>query len=51
MMNKAAVSKTNFKFLEAHLLVKRLIPDPVMLLSHTATRNTGALVRYNVTRV
>jgi len=26
-------------------------PDPVTLLAHTATLNTGALARYNMTRV
>jgi len=51
VMSKEADSKTNFKFLDAQLLVKRVKPDPVMLLAHTATLNTGALERYNMTRV
>jgi len=46
-----ADSKTAFKFLDAQLLVKRVKPDPVTLLAHTATLNTGALARYNMTRV
>jgi len=51
MMSKEADSKTTFKFLDAQLLVKRVKPDPVTLLAHTATLNTGALARYNMTRV
>jgi len=51
MMSKEADSKTPFKFLEAHLLVKGVKPDPVKLLAHTATLNTRALARYNMTRV
>jgi len=51
MMSKEADSKTTFKFLDAHLLVKRVKSDPVTLLAHTATLNTGALARYNKTRV
>jgi len=51
MMSKEADSKTTFKFLVAQLLVKRVKPDPVTLLAHTATLNTGALARYNMTRV
>jgi len=42
MMSKEADSKTNFKFLEAQLLVKRVNPDPFTLLAHTATLNTGS---------
>jgi len=51
MMSKEVDSKTTFKFLDAQLLVKRVKPDPVTLLAHTATLNTGALARYNLTRV
>jgi len=51
MMSKGADSKTTFKFLDAQLLVKRVKPDPVTLLAHNATLNTGALARYNMTRV
>jgi len=51
MVSKEADSKTTFKFFDAQLLVKRVKPDPVTLLAHTATLNTGALARYNMTRV
>jgi len=51
MMCKEADSKTIFKFLDTQLLVKREKPDPVTPLAHIATLNTGALARYNVTRV
>jgi len=51
LMSKEADSKTTFKFLYAQLLVKRVKPDPIILLAHTATLNTGALARYNMTRV
>jgi len=51
MMSKQADSKTTFKFLDAQLLVKRVKPDPVTLLDHTATLNTGGLARYNMTSV
>jgi len=49
-MSKEADSKTTFKLLDAQLLVKRVKPDPVTLLAHTATLHTGALARYNMTR-
>jgi len=51
MMSKAADSKTTFKFLDTQLLFKRITPDPVMLLAHTSTLNTGAIARYNMTGV
>ena len=51
MMSKEPDSKTTFKFLDARLVVKRVKPDPVKLLADTATFNTGALARYNMTRV
>ena len=41
MMSKEDDSKTSFKFLDAQLLVKRVKYDPVMLLAHNATLNTG----------
>ena len=31
--------------------MKRVKPDPITLLAHNATLNTGALARYNVTTV
>jgi len=51
MMSKEPNSKTTFKFLDSLLLVKRVKTDPVTLLAHTATLNTGARGRYNMTRV
>jgi len=51
MMSMEATSKTTFKFLDAQLLVKRVKPDTVAPLAHIATLNTGALERYNMTRV
>jgi len=51
MMSKEDDSKTIFKFLVAQLFVKRVKPDPVTLLAHTATLNTGALARYKMTSV
>jgi len=51
MMSKEADSKNTFKFLDAQVLVKRIKPDPVMLLAHTCTLNTGAVARYNMTSV
>jgi len=51
IMSKEADSKTTFKFLDAHFLVKRVKSDPVTQLTHNATLNTGALARYNMTRV
>ena len=51
MMSKEAGSETTFKYLDAQLLVRRVKTDPVTLLAHNATLNTGALARYNMTRV
>jgi len=51
MMSKDADSKTTFKFLDSHLLVKRVKPEPDTLLALIVTQNTGALERYNKTRV
>ena len=51
MMSKEVDSKTTFKFLGAELLVKRVKPDPVTLLAHTATLNTGSFARYNMSTV
>jgi len=51
MTSMEVASKTTFKFLDAQLLVKRVKPDPVTLIALTATLITGALARYNVTRV
>jgi len=43
MMSKEADSKTTIKFLDSQLLVKRVKPEPVSLVAHTATLNTGLL--------
>ena len=43
---------TAFKFFDAQLLVRRVRPNPVILLVHTATlKNRGSLARYNLTRI
>ena len=51
MMRMKGASKTTFQFLYAQLLVKRVKPDFVTTLAHIATLNTGAVARYNMTRV
>jgi len=51
MMSKEPDSKITFKFLDAQLLVKSVKFDHVTPLAHVATLNTGALERYNMTRV
>jgi len=51
MMSMEAASNTTFKFLDAQLLVKLVKPDPVTPMAHIARMNTGALARYNMTRV
>jgi len=51
MMSKEADLNTTFKFLDPQLLVKRVKTDPTTQLAHTATLNTGALARYNMTSV
>ena len=51
MAKMEAASKTTFKILEAHLLVKRVKPDPFTHLAHISTLNTGALAHYNMSRV
>jgi hypothetical protein len=51
MMNKTVDSKTTFKFLDAQLLVRRVRPNPAILIAHNATLHTGCIARYNLTRV
>jgi len=51
MMSKEADSKTTFKFLDPQLLVKRVKSDPLTQLAYNARLITGALARYNMTRV
>jgi len=50
-MNKSADSKTVFKFLDAHLLVRRVRHNPAILLAHNSTLSKGRLARYNLIRV
>jgi hypothetical protein len=49
-MNTSADSKTDFKFLEAKLLVRRIKASPRILLAYNVTLEKG-LARYNLTRV
>jgi hypothetical protein len=49
-MNTSADSKTQFKFLDAKLLVRRIRANPQIPLAHEETLKTD-LARYNMTRV
>ena len=51
LINKSVDSKTVFKFLDAQLLVRRVRPNPAILLAHNSTLNKGSLARYNLMRV
>jgi hypothetical protein len=51
LMNKTVDTKTTFKFIDAHLLVSRVQPNPAIFIAHSATLRTGCLARYNLTRV
>ena len=52
LMNKSFDSKTVFKFLDSQLLVRRVRPNPAIMVAHTATlSNRGSLARYNLTKV
>jgi hypothetical protein len=44
-------SKVIFKYLDAHLHVKRIRPNPDILAAHNKTLSKGILARYNFTRV
>jgi hypothetical protein len=50
-MNRNGDTKTAFKFLDAQLLVRRVRPNPAILVAHTSTLSSGGLARYNLTRV
>jgi len=50
-MKKNVDSKTVFKFLDAQLLVRRVRPNPAILLAHTTTLKKRGVSRYNQTRV
>jgi len=52
LMNKSVDSKTVSKILDAQLLVRRVRPNPTILLAHTPTlKNRSSITRYNLTRV
>ena len=46
LTNKSVDSKTVFKLLDAQLLVRRVRPNPILLLAHNSTlKNSGRLAR------
>jgi hypothetical protein len=51
LMNKTVDTKTTFKFLDGQLLVRRVRPNPAILIAQNATLRTGCLTCYNLTRV
>jgi hypothetical protein len=51
LMNKDKDSKVIFIYLDAHLHVKRIRPNPAILAAHNETLSKGLLARYNFTRV
>jgi hypothetical protein len=51
LMHKNGDAKTSFKFLDAILLVRRVRPNPAILIAITSTLRAGSLERYNLTRV
>jgi len=51
LMNATADSKTNFKFLDTKLFVKRIRPQPDLLSDHNTTLKDGGIARHNLTRV
>jgi len=52
LMKKSVYSKTVFKYLDAQLLVRRVRPNPDILLAHTATlKKREGLALSNLTRV
>jgi hypothetical protein len=51
LMTKDADSKVVLKFLDAQLLVKRIIQNPAYLVAHNRTLQAGAIAKYNLTRV
>ena len=50
-MNTTADSTTQFKFLEAYLVVNRIRANPAYLLAHNPSLAKGGLARCNLTRV
>ena len=51
LMNKTSDSKTNFKFLDAYLLVRRVQPNTLIFSAHEKKLTKRALARYNITTV
>jgi len=51
LMNKSVDSKTVFKCLDAHLLVRRVRRNPNIMLAHNSTLNKGSLARYKLMRI
>ena len=45
LMNKSVDSKTVFKFLDAQLLVRRVRPNPAILLAHNSKLNNRGFSR------
>ena len=50
-MNKDKEPKVIFKFLDTHLCVKRIRPNPTILAAHNEILSKGFLARYKFTRV
>jgi len=51
VMNKSVDSKTVFKLLDAQLFIRRVRPNPAILLVQNSTVTKGSLARYNLTSV
>ena len=51
LMNTKTDCTTKFQFLEAYLIVKRILPNPAYLIAHNPTLTKGGLARYNLMRV
>ena len=47
LMNKTAYTKTTLKFLDSYLMVRRVQPNPLILLAHESALTEGALAWYN----
>jgi len=50
-MKETADTKTNFKFLDAYLMVRRVQPNPLTLSAHETVLVDRAYARYNMTRI
>ena len=49
LLKKTADSKTNFKFLDAHLLLRREQPKPAILSAQTMKLGKVVLARFDIT--